>query len=225
MSIQFLFLLFETNNIPSLRNNRVPCVTFHWLPEKCPWSSENFLGNRHLKDTYLWILSRGDEGDISHILSFHKHQMIVTTLKAVVDEVQQTIGPLHAKQLLTLHYLKQRKNIRINKSDSRTEHCGTPHSFSHTSDLSPCREQLWDKSISHGFHDLQLCTLYLAWLKCLRVQSIEKMHVAWCSMWDGFLTMSLRIPPESHTKCISSDVCLACFTCSNNNLMIFLYDM
>ena len=41
--------------------------------------------------------------------------------------------------------------------------------FSHTSDLPPCREQLWDKSISHGFHDLQLCTLYLAWLKCLKV--------------------------------------------------------
>ena len=38
--------------------------------------------------------------------------------------------------------------------------------FSHTSDIPPCREQLWDKSISHGFHDLQLCTVYLAWLKC-----------------------------------------------------------
>ena len=29
--------------------------------------------------------------------------------------------------------------------------------FSNTSDFPPCREQLWDKSISHGFHDLQFC--------------------------------------------------------------------
>ena len=28
----------------------------------------------------------------------------------------------------------------------------------------PCREQLWDKSISHGFHDLQLCTLHALYL-------------------------------------------------------------
>ena len=33
--------------------------------------------------------------------------------------------------------------------------------FSHTSDFLPCREQLWDKSISHDFHDLQLCAVYL----------------------------------------------------------------
>ena len=38
----------------------------------------------------------------------------------------------------------------------------------------PGREQLWDKSISHGFYDLQLCTLYLAWLKCLKVQSMRE---------------------------------------------------
>ena len=31
--------------------------------------------------------------------------------------------------------------------------------ISHTSDFLPCREQLWDKFISHGFHDLQLYTL------------------------------------------------------------------
>ena len=66
--------------------------------------------------------------------------------------------------------------------------------FSHTSDIPPCREQLWDKSISHGFHDLQLCTLYLAWLKC---KVCEKMHFVWFSMWDGFLTTRLRIPPSS----------------------------
>ena len=66
--------------------------------------------------------------------------------------------------------------------------------FSHTSDFHPCREQLWDKSISHGFHYLQLCTLYLAWLKC---KVCEKMHLVWFSMWDGFLTTSLRIPPSS----------------------------
>ena len=35
--------------------------------------------------------------------------------------------------------------------------------------LSPCWEQLWDKSISHGFHDLQLCAVFLAWLRCLEV--------------------------------------------------------
>ena len=68
------------------------------------------------------------------------------------------------------------------------------HHFSHTSDIPPCREQLWDKSISHGFHDLQLCTLYLAWLKC---KVCEKMHFVWFSMRDGFLTTRLRIPPSS----------------------------
>ena len=92
--------------------------------------------------------------------------------------------------------------------------------FSHISDLPPCREQLWDKSISHAFHDLQLCALYLAWLKCLKV--CEKTHFVWFSVWDGFLTTGLRIPPSSlrdlggirrlvvrkislgkHTKCIS----------------------
>ena len=31
--------------------------------------------------------------------------------------------------------------------------------FSHTSDFPPCWQLLWDKSISHGFHDLQLCAL------------------------------------------------------------------
>ena len=30
------------------------------------------------------------------------------------------------------------------------------------SDFPPCREQLWDKSISHGFHDLQLCAVYFS---------------------------------------------------------------
>ena len=59
--------------------------------------------------------------------------------------------------------------------------------FSHTSDIPPCREQLWDKSISHGFHDLKLCTVYLAWLKCIKVQSMREnafcmvFHVRWIS--------------------------------------------
>ena len=29
--------------------------------------------------------------------------------------------------------------------------------------------QLRDKSISHGFHDLQLCAVYSAWLTCIEV--------------------------------------------------------
>ena len=36
--------------------------------------------------------------------------------------------------------------------------------FSHTSDFPQRREQLWDKSILHDFHDLQLFAVYLAWL-------------------------------------------------------------
>ena len=59
--------------------------------------------------------------------------------------------------------------------------------FSHTSDFPPCREQLWDKPISHGFHDLQLCTVYLTSLKFLNVQSMREnafcmgFHVRWTS--------------------------------------------
>ena len=56
---------------------------------------------------------------------------------------------------------------------------------SRTSDFPPCREQLWDKSISHGFLDLQLCAVYLAWL--CKVQSMREnafcmvFHVRWIS--------------------------------------------
>ena len=31
--------------------------------------------------------------------------------------------------------------------------------FPHISDFSSCWEQLWDKSIPHGFHDLQICAM------------------------------------------------------------------
>ena len=56
--------------------------------------------------------------------------------------------------------------------------------FSHTSDFPPCREHLWDKSISHGFHDLQHCPVNVAWLKCLKVRESAfcmVFHVKWIS--------------------------------------------
>ena len=70
-------------------------------------------------------------------------------------------------------------------------------SFSHTSDIPPCREQLWDKSISHGFHDLQLCTVYLAWLKCLKVQVSEKMHI-----FPTYMSVYILTKSECISSCI-----------------------
>ena len=81
-------------------------------------------------------------------------------------------------------------------------HCGCYFQFSHTSDFLPCREQLWDKYISHGFHDLQLCAVYLAWLMCLECKVCEKMHFVWFSMRDGFITTCLRIRPSSQVALV-----------------------
>ena len=48
------------------------------------------------------------------------------------------------------------------------------HILSHTCDFPPGCEQLWNKSISHGFYDLQLCAVYLAWLTPLEVKYARK---------------------------------------------------
>ena len=110
--------------------------------------------------------------------------------------------------------------------------------FSHISDLPPCREQFWDKSSSHGFHDLQLRTLYLAWINCLRVQSmrenaffmvfhvseshlrdsggirrlvVSKIHIAWKSIQNAYL-LSFWLMLSSSMKLM--------FYCHTINLII-----
>ena len=53
-------------------------------------------------------------------------------------------------------------------------------------DIPPCWEQFWDKLILTWFFKI---LNFLQWL--------TKMYFAWCSMWDGFLTTRLWIPPSS----------------------------
>ena len=101
------------------------------------------------------------------------------------------------------------------KSPTTLQNINELNFFSHTYDFPPCREQLWDKSISHGFHDLQLCAVYLAWLTCLgsakyarkcilcdfpcdftsdpggiRRLVVRKIHLAWKTIQNAYHTTS-----------------------------------
>ena len=76
--------------------------------------------------------------------------------------------------------------------------------FSHTSDFPPCREQLWDKSISHDFHDLQILHSIFSMINVcwsvkyadgIRRLMVRKIHLTWKTIQNAYL-------PHAHSSCM-----------------------
>ena len=116
----------------------------------------------------------------------YRHWLISLVISILVRDIQVPCD------IYTISLMKEFVDIKL----------GT-YIFSHTSVFPPCSEQLRDKSISDSFHDLQLCAVYLNLFSLTNVpwsiRYSRENAFGMVSIWDGFLTTCLRIPPSSHT--------------------------